>query len=245
MAGPDSHHLTMIAPPTFSSAWEASEIAEVYWGALTRDVPFAQYSSSPLIAAAAADMSAFSDTTRTEGGRLCNSIHFVSRKYSRRCRWSVRLPISVETYPFWSHYRRPTVPDCNTRQRLHDLVRGLAKHPERSARGHRQFNRPHDSLHTQRPRLRRVATSRLPVPARKGYMDACLILLGFGPAALEPANPYLTSATQVGGSTFGGTHILDFVARAARAAAEQPGTKSGWCIAACGPKELVDGCTIT
>jgi hypothetical protein len=61
MAGPDSHHLNMIAPPTFRSAWEASEMAEVYWGALSRDVPFVQYVTSPLIAAAAADMSAFSD----------------------------------------------------------------------------------------------------------------------------------------------------------------------------------------
>lgn len=35
LMGPDSHHLTMMIPPTFSSAWRVSEMAEVYWGALT------------------------------------------------------------------------------------------------------------------------------------------------------------------------------------------------------------------
>jgi hypothetical protein len=47
-----------------------------------------------------------------------------------------------------------------------------------------------------------------------------LILLGFGSAAMDPANPYLTSATQCGFSTFGPPHILDSTARAARAAVE-------------------------
>lgn len=47
-----------------------------------------------------------------------------------------------------------------------------------------------------------------------------MILLSFGQGALDPANPYLSSATQVGFITFGAAHILDFVARASRAALE-------------------------
>lgn len=61
LAGPDSHHLGMIVPPAFSSAWIASEMAEVYWQALTRDVPFADYDTNPLTLAAASDLSGFSD----------------------------------------------------------------------------------------------------------------------------------------------------------------------------------------
>lgn len=34
LIGSDSHHLRIMVPPSFSSAWEASEIAEVYWQAL-------------------------------------------------------------------------------------------------------------------------------------------------------------------------------------------------------------------
>jgi len=54
----------------------------------------------------------------------------------------------------------------------------------------------------------------------QGYLGACSILLSFGAGALDQANPYLTSATQSGFMTFGPAHILDFVARAARAALE-------------------------
>src|SRR5688572_27585175 len=55
--GPDSHHLSPAVPPAFSSAWEASEMAEVYWQALTRDVPFSDYGGDAIIAAAAAELS--------------------------------------------------------------------------------------------------------------------------------------------------------------------------------------------
>lgn len=51
-----------------------------------------------------------------------------------------------------------------------------------------------------------------------GALGACLILLGFGPRALDPANPYLRSLTQDGFVTFGSAHILDLTARAAKAA---------------------------
>lgn len=54
----------------------------------------------------------------------------------------------------------------------------------------------------------------------QGVLGVCLILLGFGQRALDPANPYLRSLTQDGFITFGSAHILDFAARAARTALE-------------------------
>lgn len=48
LEGPDSHYLTMIPPPTFRSAWEAAEIAEVFWQALTRDVNFLDYDTNAM-----------------------------------------------------------------------------------------------------------------------------------------------------------------------------------------------------
>jgi len=61
MQGADSHHLAQPAPPAFSSAWQAAEIAENYWMSLLRDVPFTAYDTHPLVAAAAEDLTAFSD----------------------------------------------------------------------------------------------------------------------------------------------------------------------------------------
>jgi hypothetical protein len=57
----------------------------------------------------------------------------------------------------------------------------------------------------------------------QGCLGACLILLSYGPAALSQTNPYLRSLTQTGFATFAAQHILDFVARVARAA-----NQAGW-----------------
>ena len=61
LEGPDSHHVKLPPAPTFASAEEAGEEVELYWMALARDVPFAEYATSPLIARACADISKLSD----------------------------------------------------------------------------------------------------------------------------------------------------------------------------------------
>ena len=61
MEGSDAAAHSIPPAPAFSSAQMAAEIAEDYWYALTRDVPFSQYGTDPTIAQAAADLSHFSD----------------------------------------------------------------------------------------------------------------------------------------------------------------------------------------
>jgi len=60
LQGADSHHLAIPAAPSVQSAETAGEMVELYWAALLRDVPFAQYDSDPLAQAAAADISKLS-----------------------------------------------------------------------------------------------------------------------------------------------------------------------------------------
>lgn len=60
LEGVDSHQLTMPPAYAFRSAGEIGEIAENYWMALCRDVPFSAYATDPLIAQAAADLSRYS-----------------------------------------------------------------------------------------------------------------------------------------------------------------------------------------
>lgn len=59
LEGADSHALTMPPAPAFDSAREVVEIAENYWMALTRDIPFSEYSTNPLVKAAAEDLSQY------------------------------------------------------------------------------------------------------------------------------------------------------------------------------------------
>ena len=60
LQGADSHHWAIPAAPSVQSAETAGEMVELYWAALLRDVPFAQYDSDPLAQAAAADISKLS-----------------------------------------------------------------------------------------------------------------------------------------------------------------------------------------
>jgi hypothetical protein len=61
MQGADPGHCYVPPAPAFASAEIASEIAENYWAALTRDIFYLDYDSHPLTNAAAADLSRFSD----------------------------------------------------------------------------------------------------------------------------------------------------------------------------------------
>ena len=61
LEGPDSHALFQPPAPALASAEAAGELAELYWMALARDVHFSDYETSPVIAAASADLSSLSD----------------------------------------------------------------------------------------------------------------------------------------------------------------------------------------
>jgi hypothetical protein len=56
LEGIDSHQLAVPPAPAFASADDAAEMAELYWHALARDVPFIQYSSNSTIASAVSDL---------------------------------------------------------------------------------------------------------------------------------------------------------------------------------------------
>src|SRR5262249_26261087 len=58
LVGPDATALTLEPPPAFASRAMAAEMAELYWRALMRDVPFREYDANPLVPAAIADLEA-------------------------------------------------------------------------------------------------------------------------------------------------------------------------------------------
>ena len=59
--GADTHATTVPAAPRFASAETAAEMVELYWAALTRDVPFDMFEGDATIAAAAAELSSMSN----------------------------------------------------------------------------------------------------------------------------------------------------------------------------------------
>jgi hypothetical protein len=69
LEGADSHELVMPPPPGFRSQEIIAEIAESYWMALTRDVPFLQYETNPDVAAAAKNLSDYSQLKAPKEGK--------------------------------------------------------------------------------------------------------------------------------------------------------------------------------
>ena len=217
LAGPDSHHLGIIAPPAFSSPWIAGEMAEAYWQSLTRDVPFTDYDTDPLTIAAASDLSGFSDFRGPKvGGAVTTGTLFrgntpgeLAGPYISQFLWK-DIPFGPTTVIQRYRTTAAGVDHLITYQEWLNVQSGLTPSTPN------QFDPTSRYIHNGRGLGEWVHRDF----SFQGVVTAALILLGFGPGALAPSNPYLASATQVGFSTFGVAHILDFVARAVRPALE-------------------------
>ena len=70
LQGIDSHSTVIPAAPAVASAHTAAEEVEHYWGAILRDVPFADFGTSPLVAQACADMNSLSYVSGPENDQI-------------------------------------------------------------------------------------------------------------------------------------------------------------------------------
>ncbi len=217
LEGPNSHHLTMPVAPNFSSAWEASEMGEDYWRALTRDIPFADYDTSELISEAATDMSQFSDYRgpKVDGQVTPGTIFrgnlegdligpYLSQFLSKdvpfgakilKQQYTTTLPGKdyMTSYDEWLNIQNGGLPSSPAE--LDPLPRYIRDGRDLAEWVHGDFT-------------------------YQSVLNACLILLSFGKDALCAENPYLFSRTQNGFVTFGSAYILDLIGKSARIALE-------------------------
>jgi membrane-associated phospholipid phosphatase len=76
LEGPDSHDMGIRAPPRIDSAEGAGEMAELYWMALCRDIPFRNYDTDTMIANAVSDLNSntnYSDFPHVQVGVLTDT----------------------------------------------------------------------------------------------------------------------------------------------------------------------------
>ena len=218
LEGADSGRLATLPPPAFSSAEQAGEMAEMYWYALARDVPFASYATHPLIATAAADLSRLSDFRGPKAsGAVTPATIFrggltgeMTGPYISQFLW---LPVPYGTLPMDQRY--PVAPPSEFLTAYDDWLTIQNGGPTPTPKGN--------------------ATAR-PVPPRyqitgrdmainlqggftyQTFLNTMLILSGMN-APVDAGNPYNNSKTQIGIATFGtGYHGLDLVARVVDAA---------------------------
>jgi hypothetical protein len=211
MVGVDSHATRLPPPPRFANAQMACEMAELYWLALTRDVPFLHFDDHPLIKAAVADLNGHTlpvclgvDGTITPGTLfrgetpgefigpyvsqfLWLEIPYGIKKIDQRYTFPVRGQNFLTGYADWLACQRGQEP--RRKILLDDQPRYVCSNRELAEYVHHDFS-------------------------FQAYMNAALILLQFGEEALSPTNPYRGSRRQFGDITFGNKNVLSMLAQA-------------------------------
>jgi hypothetical protein len=209
LEGADSHHMAISPAPTIAGAQAASELAELYWMALARDVSFSDYPSSATIAAASSDLSHFSDFRRPKaGGAVTPATLFRGD-----------TPGDL-IGPYLSQFLWMDIPmgSLLVSQRMRTTVAGddyLTGYEDWLAvqNGFRPGPNHFDPTPRYIRNLRDVAQWVHVDALYQAYHQACLILLAIAP--FDRGNPYVTSVCQDGFGTFGGPHILSLVTEVA------------------------------
>ena len=206
----DSHATDVAPAPAFASAKMAVEMGELYWHALTLDVPFTAFSTDPLIAAAAADLNSFSVPLEGAGSSVSASTLFrgpsagsLTGPFVSQFLW---LDVPYGPTSIVQRYRVPAPGQsfltereawlaCQrgatmTQKIVNAGARWAATNGDLAAYVHRDFS-------------------------FQAYMHASLIATSYGSQALAPANPYRNSKTQFGDITFGNKMFLTLIAQAA------------------------------
>jgi len=218
LEGADSGSLATPPPPAFGSAEMAGEMAEMYWYALGRDVPFARYTTDPRITQAAADLSRLSAFRgpRAGGAVTPNTIFRlglageISGPYVSQFQW---LPVPYGTFSMDQRYPiAPPAEFMTTYDAWLAVQNGIITPPPPSKGP--VIPAPSRYIVTGRD-LAMYLIGDFPY---QGYLNAMLILASMG-APWDKGNPYTKSKTQVGIATFGTAfHGLDLVAKVSNAA---------------------------
>lgn len=205
LEGADAFSFVQPPAPAFASRELAAEISENYWMALLRDVPFTDYGSSPVAAAAAADLTLYGADfkgPKTAGGTVTPDLLFrgltpgdkagplMSQFWYKPCHFGANeIDQKITTaapgidymtdFPSWLAIQNGVAPASP--QTFDPVLRYM-----RNGRDIGQW--VHIDVLFQ------------------GYFQAFLIIAGMG-VPVDNGNPYKTSQTQDGFATFGGPHI--------------------------------------
>ncbi len=207
----DDAAINVVPPaPAFASAEAAGEMVENYWHALLRDIPFNKYDSDPLAADAMADLNGLSDFRGPKvGGEVrprtlfrldipgaCKGPHISQFLY-------LPIPNLGHTSLQESRYPLPGVQN----DFLTDTTEWLTVHNGGVLNRSIQFSATPSFIKTGRDLGDWV---HLDYPGQ-GFFQAALILLGFGPAALDDNHPYKNNATQADFVSYGIVDLLNLV----------------------------------
>ena len=208
LEGKDCFSFIQPPPPAFSSKEIAAEIAENYWMAILRDVPYSDYGTNPIAAAAAADLTQFGADFK--GAKDTNG-QVTPRVLLRG------LTPGDKIGPYLSQF---FYQNCNFgTNEVSQKIRTVKTIADGGANFMTDFNSwlavqngvapTQTDIFDPTPRYMRNGRDigqwvHIDV-LFQAYFQAFLVLKGIG-APYDQGNPYRNSATQIGFGTFGAPH---------------------------------------
>jgi hypothetical protein len=209
LEGLDSHDLEIAAAPAFDSLEIAGELLELYWQALARDVPFANYGQETITDAAFSDLLHFPYFANWEAQRLFRGEtpgDLIGPYLSQ----FLSLPIPYGATTIQQMYRVPQAGD----DYMTDYTSWLRCQNGAQPGATNQLDPQPRYLRNGRDLGEYVHQDF----SYQTFLNAALILNSFGRAALSNTNPYKTAANQGGFATFGAPDVLSLVAQVANLA---------------------------
>ena len=208
LEGADAFTFRQPPAPAFASREEAAEIAENYWMALLRDVPFDNYATNPIAINAAADLTLFGNDFKGPkvAGQVTPNTLFrgltpgdVTGPYMSQF-WF--LPNNFGSNGISQQIRSVLSPTEGGQDYMTNFDSWLAVQ-----RGFPQAPDLFDTGHLRYMRNGRDLGQWVHVDVLfQGYFQAFLVLGGMR-APLDAGNPYNGSPNQIGFATFGGPHL--------------------------------------
>jgi membrane-associated phospholipid phosphatase len=212
LVGPDSHQLITEPPSEYASAHFAADMVEMYWKALLRDVPFADYEKNDLVRRASAELTALGAFCGPRRGSTIDALNvcrggtrggltgmYVSQFLLRDLPWTpIRVPMKIRiavpgrdymsTVDEWRGIQNGGLAPVNE----YDVPHYIRSGRDLGEFVHRDFT-------------------------YQAFLGAALMLLKMS-APLDGAIPYQYSVNQGGFVTFGAPDVLHFVATVANLA---------------------------
>lgn len=204
LEGADAFRMIQPPAPAFASKEIAAEISENYWMALLRDVPFTDYTTNPVAAAAAADLTLYGADfkgPKNGSGQVTPNLLFRGLTPGDKAG-----PLMSQ---FWYHPCHFGANEID--QKITTAMPGINYMTDFASwlavqNGVAQPGNIFD------PVLRYMRNGRdlgqwVHIDVLfQGYFQAFLIMAGMG-VPFDNGNPYKNSTTQAGFATFGGPHI--------------------------------------
>ncbi|WNG44855.1 hypothetical protein F0U60_12690 [Archangium minus] len=223
LVGPDAAALSYEPPPALASPEAAAQMAELYWMALCRDIPFTDYPTDPTIAAAIEDLSRYSgyrgpkpitpqnifriDYPGVLDGPMVSQFLLQPWQYDGipiEPRMQVPLPVTTgDGIDFMSSYD--------------EWLAAQRGFPPGTFPGTPQMDPVLRYIHNLRGLGQYAGVDVIFSP----YIRAALILLSYGPPFRPPLserNPYVSASTkQEGFASFGAGHLFTLIGSLTRA----------------------------